>query len=633
MRWLQFIIGLFILLLSFEGNIWASLHVDYGVGSAATTGLTKSSATIPFQEYENCPLLGTICDQLNEQVDNHDYKMLHFDSHENNYCFNVGGERLLIDNIVTYSRYPVNPINGMDNFKKYLRFLSHSLYLGSQTVKRNFEFELIRTYPPDLYDRLYEITDDDFSSDKRYSSVSVYVCKLNNIMKDSHATLALYLDHDNRLIGYDFLGSEELQRKVSSKNNYKNKKIKKDWGPKGWQNYIYLPIDIGICVKQTVGEVIKSPIDLMGVPIVRLIMGDIEVSDKPLSKIGYALKLGKETFKEDIREIRYIWLYRLGKLNHHHKLRNLPLNFICEPIREIPLIGNYIPRNTNYVPTGTQTPGYLFLSRGIYGCSAEEQDTKNWEQFMKNILLEDINTKKEAANGENNTKPAQDEGKTNQITAKKSKIDGSKELQVCSIPYKYGSIMDVIWSLFNISSGYGYEMAYRIVNEHDIGQGDVIFLTGHSGGVQRCLIVEKLLLENQIRTQRRVGVAGPSQGIVYWSKSKDSQNYITFLNQNKDYGDIVSNLSNVVDILPPMCVSNWIWKKNEEKIRVADITLRHITPGVIDSKTRIPACGYLGKEYIDFFSNSYVGEQLIEPTIKQPSTEKKIWWRQMPLSH
>ncbi len=200
MKWLQFIIALFSLLLSFEGNIWASLQVEYEAGSAATIGLTKSSATIPFQEHETCPLLRTICDQLNKQVDNHDYKMLHFDSHENNYCFHIEGTRLFIDNIVTYSRYPVNPINGMDNFRKYLRFLSHSLYLGSRAVKRDFEFELIRTYPSDLYDRLYEITNDNLDSDKRYSSVSIYVCKLNNIMKNSPATLALYLDHDNRLV-------------------------------------------------------------------------------------------------------------------------------------------------------------------------------------------------------------------------------------------------------------------------------------------------------------------------------------------------------------------------------------------------------------------------------------------------
>jgi hypothetical protein len=74
-----------------------------------------------------------------------------------------------------------------------------------------------------------------------------------------------------------------------------------------------------------------------------------------------------------------------------------------------------------------------------------------------------------------------------------------------------------------------------------------------------------------------------------------------------------------------MGISNWILKRNEEIIKIADPTLLHITPGFIDPKTRIPASGYLGKEYIDFFSNSYVGEQLAIPELAQ-----KAWWEQIP---
>ncbi|MFH1860299.1 MAG: hypothetical protein ABH870_04725 [bacterium] len=612
MRLLQQLI-LVLFLLSSGGNIWAE--------------------PIPFQEYEMYPILGTICAQLKEQVDKHNSKILHV-SPENSYYFDVRGTRLFIDNIVTYSRYPVNPVNDIDNLRRYLGFLSHSLYIGNSEKEKNFELELIRTYPSNLYKFIFDITDKDFKQNSdiyNANSISIYICNLSEIridnkapMKDSESTLALYFDHENRLIGYDFLGSEELQRKVSSRNKLQNSRIKKDWSLTGWQNYIYLPIDIGICVKQTVGEVIKAPLHLVLVPIANFILNDIEFSDKPLEKIGHALKLGVMTSKEDIKEIKYIWLYRFNKLNHQHKLKNLPLNFICEPLRELPLIGDHIPRDSHYSPMGTQTPGYLFISRGIYGGSAEEQDTKNWEQFMKNILIEDINTKEKAAINElntNNRKSVQIQTKTEQ-TVRRLQENNNEKLQVCSIPYRYGSILDILWSLLNISSGFGYEMAYHIVNEYEIGSGDVIFLTGHSGGVQRCLVAEKLLLENQIHTQRRVGLAGPSQGIVYWSRKTDNQNYITFLNQNHDYMDIVSNLNIPLDIIIP---TNWIWRRNEEKIKIADPTLRHITPGLIDPKTRIPASGYLGKEYINFFSNSYVSEQLTE-SVNLPV--EKTWWEQ-----
>ena len=120
MRLLQITIGLLIWLLFSRGSIWAA---------------------IPFQEYERYPILGTICAQLEKQVDQHAYKILHVDSEENSYYFDVEGTRLFIDNMVIYSRYPVNPVNDIDNLRKYLRFLSHSLYIG-RNEKRN-EFELI----------------------------------------------------------------------------------------------------------------------------------------------------------------------------------------------------------------------------------------------------------------------------------------------------------------------------------------------------------------------------------------------------------------------------------------------------------------------------------------------------------
>ncbi len=622
MRLFQFISALLIWLLSSGSNIWAEA-IQFQVDSTDSTIFTASGSgnkTMQFQEYNRYPVLGTICAQLKEQSNDHAYKMPCVDSTKNSYYFDIKGvegvekARLYIDNIVSYSRYPVNPVNGMDNFRKYLRFLSHSLYIGRPPTENNFKFELIRTYPRDLYEFIYRITDTDIDANGTYntSSISIYICNLSEIqvgnntpMKDRQATLALYLDHGNRLIGYDFLGSEELQRKELQRKEPDRSKYgknkNKDWS---WQNHIYLPIDIMICAKQTAGELVKAPLHLVGIPIVNFMLNNIEASDKPLNKIGDALKLGGKTFKEDIYEIKYIWLYRLTKLNHNHKLKHFPLNFILEPIREIPLVGDHIPRDTHY-SSGTQTPKYLFISRGIYGRSSTEQDTKNWEQFMKNILIEDVKTKSNAANEE--------------LRANTDSV----ELQVSSIPYQYGSILDVLWSLLNISSGSGYEMAYRIVNEYEIGQGDVIFLTGHSGGVQRCMVAEKLLLENQIRTQRRAGLAGPSQGIVYCSKKKNNQNYITFLNQNRDYADIVSNLNTILDITPPMCLPNWIWKRNEEKIRIADPTLRHITPGVINPETRIPASGYLGKEYINFFSNSYVGEQLAKP--EKDQQRRNMW--------
>ena len=63
------------------------------------------------------------------------------------------------------------------------------------------------------------------------------------------------------------------------------------------------------------------------------------------------------------------------------------------------------------------------------------------------------------------------------------------------IPYKYGSgIVDVFWSLFNISHGYAYDMASEIVLKYDVNPGDSILLSGHSGGVQRNIAATRIFI-------------------------------------------------------------------------------------------------------------------------------------------
>lgn len=86
---------------------------------------------------------------------------------------------------------------------------------------------------------------------------------------------------------------------------------------------------------------------------------------------------------------------------------------------------------------------------------------------------------------------------------------------------------DVIWSMFNLSHGPGYsEAAYAM---RHAGEYDRLYLSGHSGGVQRSASASRILANHGYSVQKVFGIAGPSIGQAYVDER--FPNYFrTFLN-------------------------------------------------------------------------------------------------------
>lgn len=113
----------------------------------------------------------------------------------------------------------------------------------------------------------------------------------------------------------------------------------------------------------------------------------------------------------------------------------------------------------------------VFLSRGIYGGNKWGQDTGLWTLFARQSY------------------PAYD---------------------IYSPPYRHGTVLDVIWSMFNLSHGPAFNEA-RYVMDHAT-RNDRLYLTGHSGGVQRSAIASQILSHHGYQVVKVVGIAGPSIG-------------------------------------------------------------------------------------------------------------------------
>ncbi|MDH5667253.1 MAG: hypothetical protein OEY86_04500 [Nitrospira sp.] len=116
----------------------------------------------------------------------------------------------------------------------------------------------------------------------------------------------------------------------------------------------------------------------------------------------------------------------------------------------------------------------LFLSRGIYGGHKWGQDTGLWALFAKQSY------------------PTYD---------------------VHSPPYRHGTVIDVVWSMFNLSHGPAYSEA-RYIIDHATRE-DRLYLAGHSGGVQRSAAASRILSFHDYRVIKAVGIAGPSVGQAF----------------------------------------------------------------------------------------------------------------------
>ncbi|MCX5727992.1 MAG: hypothetical protein NTZ28_03995, partial [Nitrospirae bacterium] len=116
----------------------------------------------------------------------------------------------------------------------------------------------------------------------------------------------------------------------------------------------------------------------------------------------------------------------------------------------------------------------IFLSRGIYGGNKWGQDTGLWTLFARRHY---------------------------------------PDYDIYSPPYRHGTVIDVTWSMFNLSHGPAYSEA-RYVMDH-ASREDRLYLAGHSGGVQRSAAASQILSHHGYPVVKVVGIAGPSIGQAF----------------------------------------------------------------------------------------------------------------------
>ncbi len=180
-------------------------------------------------------------------------------------------------------------------------------------------------------------------------------------------------------------------------------------------------------------------------------------------------------------------------------------------LSEVPFVGQVFQFNTSpkymdwdFAPEPGRIREKIFLSRGIYGGDKWGQDTGLWAAWTR-VAYPDYD--------------------------------------VYSPPYRHGTITDVLWSMLNLSHGPGYNEAAYIMRH--AGQADRLYLSGHSGGVQRSTSASRILANHGYSVQKVFGVAGPNVGQAYVD-SRFPNAFHIFL--NTDIGgdtDVVSNIGAV----------------------------------------------------------------------------------------
>lgn len=229
-----------------------------------------------------------------------------------------------------------------------------------------------------------------------------------------------------------------------------------DAAPWLWYNYALLPVDLGVSivigVKECGFEIAKAPLTLVEFAFV-----------SPFSE-QYGLAAPFEACYEDAHNAMTALTWRFRSTRPPTlatALRDL--------VGAVPLVGPGIGSLAAPSRHGSlQEPKLAAISNGIYtpdGKSAAE----NWR----------LNT------------------------------ELSTGIKSIVTPYDYGGIFDVAFSMLNLSSGFGYELASQV--ERHVQRGEVVTLSGFSGGVQRSVAASRALEQAGITADRLLGVSGPTR--------------------------------------------------------------------------------------------------------------------------
>ena len=401
---------------------------------------------------------------------------------------------------------------------------------------------------PELYDDMLAAV----KEDKSYS-IKLLSYVYDRMGSLEATSLAFYIGNEGtgrnepEVFGWDYVAygkkyNCDLERKRKAFINYKID------SPAGYFRlpYTFL-IDTVIGLKQFAGEIIKSPISFLEEEIFENIFIEKKV---PFYKLD-GIKAAIEDWRNGVTALTYRY-----RVNGHQGFVATTQNLLGE----IPLVGSVFDQ---WHGEESGLAHKLFLTRGIFGGEAHEQNTSFWVRYFRNHL--------EGTNDDN-------------------------VISVEAIPYKYGSNVDVLWALFNISHGYAYDMASEIIFNYDVNPGDTVLLSGHSGGVQRIISVARILNDDEINVKKIYGIAGPALGYAPCSETKVVLN-------GKLLQDHVSEVSKFLKYTTlNLLTLSTKWGYDDRKVQQKeDIHYEHVTPGFVGSRTRVKYDGYLRDNFTFFF--------------------------------
>jgi hypothetical protein len=231
-----------------------------------------------------------------------------------------------------------------------------------------------------------------------------------------------------------------------------------------------------------------------------------EVAKMPFSTVAGLLSGRDNPLFYPAQNLRTAWNALEVEIGHEPYYYFLP--GLMNLIGEIPFVGqlfqfNAGPKHLDWdkAPEPGRVHDKIFLSRGIYGGDKWGQDTGLWTMWTRAAY---------------------------------------PDFDIYSPPYRHGTITDVLWSMFNLSHGPAYNEAAYIMRH--AGQADRLYLSGHSGGVQRSAGASRILANHGYSPQKVFGVAGPNVGQAYVDQRFPNAFHIFLNADNVGDQDVVSKI-------------------------------------------------------------------------------------------
>lgn len=287
-------------------------------------------------------------------------------------------------------------------------------------------------------------------------------------------------------------------------------------------------VQVGTAVKECAFEILKSPFSALA---------SLVSSDASATRFI-------KSFEEPWRSVPEIIEFHGEQLVENGALEG-PLRSLDLALQQVPLIGAYMPnyfddpwvefseappgpnhsvaRESAQVDYQASHPTYVFLSRGIHGRGGHEQGNDTWQAWMSELA--------DHASG-----------------GIKSLGSSAQEFEVRDAPYAWGTVLDPVFSLLNLSHGYAYTLADQVVDAVEDRREDppIVSFIAHSGGVQRCTVASRLLWNRDVFTESIYGVAGPT---VAYAPTKPDQNRQVLSKSEFRDEDFTSQVSSTVATL------------------------------------------------------------------------------------